>query len=100
MDADELRLDGNAAAGLLAEVFSVEATVALVTCAACGATGPVGGVHAYVQAPGTVLRCTACTAVLMRFVRTPDRLLADMRGVGTLSLPAELEGDGLSAASP
>jgi hypothetical protein len=37
-----MHLDGNAAAGLLAEVFTVEATTAVVTCAGCGASGPLG----------------------------------------------------------
>ena len=32
-------LDGNAAAGLLAEVFTMEATTAVVTCAGCGGPG-------------------------------------------------------------
>ena len=37
MDETELRLDGNAAAGLLAEVFAFEITAAELTCASCGA---------------------------------------------------------------
>ena len=80
------RLDGNAAGGLLSEVFTPEATSALVTCAGCGTTGAVGAAHAYVDAPGTVLRCPTCDAVLMRFTRVRGRLLADLRGVGTLSM--------------
>ena len=36
MDETDLRLDGNAVAGLLAEVFALEATTALVRCAGCG----------------------------------------------------------------
>jgi hypothetical protein len=86
MDETELRLDGNAAAGLLAEVFSVEATTALLTCDGCGVTGAVGAVQAYVHAPGVVLRCPACTNVLMRFARTPSGLRADLRGVRVLVL--------------
>ena len=33
---DELMLDGNAVAGLLQEVFAVEMTTAVGTCASCG----------------------------------------------------------------
>ena len=33
---DELRLDGNAAAGTLGEVFSFEVTTAEYTCEGCG----------------------------------------------------------------
>ncbi len=89
MHDSDLRLDGNAAAGLLGEVFTAEATSALVTCAGCGATGAVGEAHVYDKGPGTVLRCPACTAVLMRFARIRDRMLADFRGVATLSYRAD-----------
>jgi hypothetical protein len=37
---DELRLDGNAAAGALQEVFSFEVTTAEYACEGCG--GPAG----------------------------------------------------------
>jgi hypothetical protein len=81
----ELRLDGNAAAGLLSEVFTAEATTAVVRCASCGATGAVGAVEVYAQGPGTVLRCPGCSAVLMRFARIRGRVVADLRGTGALT---------------
>lgn len=85
----DLRLDGNAAGGILGELFTAEATSAVVTCAHCGAAGAVGTVHVYATGPGTVLRCPACTEVLMRFARVRGRLLADLRGVGALALPGD-----------
>ena len=85
LDSD-LRLDGNAAGGLLGEVFTAEATTAVITCAHCGATGAVGAVHVYAHGPGTVLRCPGCTEVLMRFARVREKLVADLRGVGALVL--------------
>jgi hypothetical protein len=88
LDTD-LRLDGNAAAGLLGQVFAVEATSVLITCASCGAKGAVGTVHLYGRGPGTILRCPGCSAVLMRFARIRDELVADLRGVGTFSYPAD-----------
>ena len=39
---DELRLDGNAAAGTLGEVFSFEATTAEYACDGCSRTGRLG----------------------------------------------------------
>jgi hypothetical protein len=81
---DELRLDGNAAGGLLSEVFTTEATAAIVRCASCGAEGAVATVQVYPQGPGTVLRCPGCQAVIMRFARIRGRLVADLRGVGRL----------------
>jgi hypothetical protein len=82
---DEARLYGNAAAGVLAEVFTAEATSAEVTCAGCGARGAIGTVLVYEGGPGTVLRCPACDAVLMRFARVRGRLVADLRGARLLS---------------
>jgi hypothetical protein len=79
---DELMLDGNAAAGLLSEVFTPEATAALVRCASCGNEGAVGAALVFSNAPGLVLRCPSCVAVVMRFARIRGRLVADLRGVG------------------
>ena len=40
---DELRLDGNAAAALLGELFAFDVTTAMTTCDGCGGSSPVGG---------------------------------------------------------
>ena len=67
----ELTLDGNAVGGLLMEIFSTEVTDSPAECANCGNVSAVGGLVAYTQAPGTVLRCPACSSVMMRIVETP-----------------------------
>lgn len=84
MDETDLRLDGNAVAGVLDEIFAFEMTTAVSTCASCGAVGEVGVLHAYVHAPGTVVRCPRCGAVLMRVVRSEERLWVDVQGVRSL----------------
>jgi phage FluMu protein Com len=84
---DELRLDGNAVAGLLGEMFAAEMTAAMVRCAHCGRTGALATVHVYAHGPGVVLRCPGCTDVVMRFARVRGRLVADLHGVGMLSAP-------------
>jgi uncharacterized Zn finger protein len=86
MDDTDLRLDGNAAAGDLAEVFHAEMTTAIGVCASCGAEGALGATMVYGRAPGTVIRCPRCTAVLICIVRTPDRLMVDIAGVSRLEL--------------
>ena len=88
MNDAELRLDGNAAAGLLSEVFAAEMTAAIGTCAHCGATNAIGAVWVYAHAPGTVLRCPACTSVLMTIVRARERLYVDVAGVRHLDFAA------------
>ena len=82
---DALRLDGNAAAGVLREVFGSEMTTARGTCGSCGAVGPVGAVHVYVAA-GMVLRCPSCEAVLMRIVESESRLWVDLTGLRSIEL--------------
>ena len=86
MTPDERRLDGNAIGGMLREIFALEVTNAQSTCANCGAVNEVGRVHVYVHAPGTVARCPACEAVLMRVVRGEGRTWVDMTGVRCLEL--------------
>jgi hypothetical protein len=86
---DEYRLDGNAAAGLLEEVFAFEITTARAACVQCGATGEVGAQMAYVTEIGTVLRCSSCDSPLLRIVRQnegPRRYWLDLKGIDYLQL--------------
>jgi len=90
---DEHRLDGNAAAGVLAEIFTFEITTARAACAHCGATGEVGAQMAYVSEIGTVVRCSACDNALIRVVRQddgPQRYWLDLKGVEYLQLRERL----------
>ncbi|HEX2045502.1 MAG TPA: DUF6510 family protein [Gaiellaceae bacterium] len=86
MEDADLRLDGNAAAGLLAEVFALELTTAVGTCGSCGARGEVGSLAVYAHAPGVVVRCPRCDAVLLRLVRGPGRTWLELAGVRSLEL--------------
>lgn len=85
MDAD-LVLDGNALAGVLGEIFVAEITTAGTRCDGCGAVEPLGALPAYVNGPGTVLRCMHCHAVLLRAVRRDDGWVLDLRGFSWLRL--------------
>jgi|1186.fasta_scaffold24374_3 hypothetical protein len=80
-DAEERRLDGNGAAGLMREVFAADMTGATGACDHCGTIQPLGRAHVYGGGPGTVMRCSACEGVLMRFARLEDRLLVEVGGV-------------------
>ena len=86
---DEQRLDGNAAAGILEEIFTFEITTARAACVHCGAAGEVGAQMAYVTEIGTVLRCSSCDNPLIRIVRQnepPQRYWLDLKGVDYLQL--------------
>jgi hypothetical protein len=80
-------LDGNVLAGPLAEIFTVDITVATSQCATCGRTGPVAALRVYMHAPGIVARCDGCDEVVLRLVRTPDTAWLDLTGIVSLRLP-------------
>ena len=86
MDDVATRVDGNALAGELSEVFSREMTVARVACGGCGAVEQLGADHAYIQAPGMVLRCFHCDNVLLVMVRAGDRLRVSFAGTKWIDL--------------
>ena len=65
MDSDEMRVDGNAMAGMLSEVFVREMTAAQIACGGCGKVEPFGAEHVYMNAPGVVMRCCHCDTVLL-----------------------------------
>ncbi len=83
---DENRLDGNAAGGLLGEVFLFEMTTAEAACAGCGSTYPVGALMTYMHDMGTIVRCTACDNALIRIAHGPRRYWLDLRGVKYLQI--------------
>jgi hypothetical protein len=83
---DALMLDGNAVAGQLYEIFGVEMTTASGTCAACGATAPVGAVHVY-RSAGVVLRCPTCANVLAKIVTREAQACIDLSGLRNLVVP-------------
>jgi hypothetical protein len=88
MEGDDLKLDGNAAAGLLAELFRFDVTVALGTCAGCGAEHPMGAVALYGVEMGAVLRCPGCDNALIRIGRAGGARWLDLQGLRCLRVDA------------
>jgi hypothetical protein len=85
----ENKLDGNAAAGILQEIFPFEMTLVQATCTGCGATDVIGALAAYMHGMGTIVRCPSCDTVLIRVAQTRGRTFLDMRGVRVLQISAE-----------
>ena len=88
MDADDLRLDGNAEAGPLVELFGREMTLTSAVCGSCGTESPVGSLIAYDPGLGFVLRCAHCDAVVIRVARVRGAYWLDVRGASVLRIPA------------
>ena len=83
---DELRLDGNAVAGTLGEVFSFEVTTAEYACDGCGRTGRLGEAMVYeVRELGTIVRCPGCDNALIRLAHHRERHMVDLRGMRYLT---------------
>lgn len=82
----ENRLDGNAAGGILQEIFPFDMTQAQVTCTGCGATGSIGTLAVYMHGMGTIIRCPFCDTVLIRVVQRKEHFWLDMQGVRVLQI--------------
>ena len=85
----EQRLDGNAAGGLLGSLFGRDVTAAPGECAHCGTVNLMGAMHVYMRAPGVVLRCPACSGVVLRVVETTEATYVDARGAAYVRFERE-----------
>ena len=83
-NVSDLVLDGNAAAGLLQEIFALEITTAQIQCDTCGSTEAIGSLRLYAAPMGAVLRCRHCGGTLMRAVQTPHGRWLEMTGARRL----------------
>ena len=80
-------VDGNAAAGAFTAVLGFDVTSAALTCARCHGVSHFAETHVYLRAPGTVVRCPHCGAVLARIVETPTDVWLDFQGSESWRLP-------------
>jgi hypothetical protein len=81
------RLDGNAAAGVLSEIFVPDLTAARATCAYCGAIRALGTLLVYAHRMGPVLRCPECGTVVLRVARVQNQLWLDLTGACLVVMP-------------
>jgi hypothetical protein len=85
-DEEATRLDGNAAAGLLAQVFCGDTSGALIICAGCGETAAIGALLAYGLELGAILRCPNCDTAVLRVGAPGNRLWVDLRGAVSMRM--------------
>jgi hypothetical protein len=86
--ADALRLDGNAAAGILSELFVPDLTAARAMCAGCGAERAIGALLVYAHGMGTIIRCPSCDGVVLRVTRTATHVWLDPSGARRIIVAA------------
>ncbi|GAA1988345.1 DUF6510 family protein [Microbacterium pumilum] len=74
-------VDGNAAAGILSEIFAGDATTMIGVCGGCGSVAPLAEAVVELDDDCAIVRCRGCTHTLVTVIRAP----AQMRVVlGTL----------------
>lgn len=73
-----VRLDGNAAAGWLHDIFGCEMTGVASTCAHCRTVAPLGALLVYVSNIGMVMRCPSCDTALLRITHIRGRYCLDI----------------------
>jgi len=69
-------LDGNAAAGLLQQIFAVDVTTAGITCGACESVQPLASLRLHGLPMGYILSCPQMPRHSHQSRRTPARVLA------------------------
>ena len=84
--ADAMHVDGNAAAGMLSELFTPDLTSARARCAGCNATQAIGALPVYAHEMGMVARCPSCESVIMRVVKTPTHLWFEATGATSIAI--------------
>jgi predicted RNA-binding Zn-ribbon protein involved in translation (DUF1610 family) len=85
--AEDLWLDVNAIAGLLAELFGAEMTTVDRRCSSCGRHHEVGA-HRLYRGAGLVLRCPSCGDVAMRIAVVGQRRVLTLHGTWSLEVPS------------
>ncbi|HXQ34580.1 MAG TPA: DUF6510 family protein [Anaerolineales bacterium] len=86
MITDEQHLDGNAAGGVLGQIFAFEMSTAEGICTHCGSVAPIGAAMVYATAMGTIIRCSGCGEALIRIAYGPQRYWIDFSGIRLLQL--------------
>jgi hypothetical protein len=85
-DPDDRHLDGNAAAGVLADIFGEDMTIRWTVCAWCHRHHVVGRLVVYLHGMGVVLRCPGCGGVQIKIGTVAQSYRIDMRGVQTVEI--------------
>lgn len=67
-------VDGNAVAGLLADMFGGEPTLLVGVCGGCAASAPLAEAVVELDDAGAIVRCRSCTHTLFTVLRAGDEV--------------------------
>jgi len=65
-------LDGNAAAGILSEVFAGDVTTLVGVCGGCGSAAALAEAIVELDETAAIVRCRGCTHTLVTVLRSAD----------------------------
>jgi hypothetical protein len=82
-------VDGNVLGGTLIEMFGAEMTDRRGCCRECGTVNTMGAMHVYVDAPGDVMRCPSCQAVLMVLTRIESVVRVNLASLAWVELTVD-----------
>lgn len=80
-------VDGNAIAGLLAELFAQDMTMMTGMCGGCGAAAPLAQSVVELDEIAAIVRCRSCTHTLFTVLRDGERLRLRIGSIETLEAP-------------
>jgi len=81
-------VDGNAIAGLLADLFSFDPTMAELRCDGCGEVSMLATTMVYTDAMGAVAHCAHCDNVLVTLVEGDGRVWVRFAGAVAVEVAA------------
>jgi Family of unknown function (DUF6510) len=79
-------VDGNAVAGVFADLLSFDVTAAIARCAGCGQRAELARAMVYRSDAGTVMRCSACDGALATVVVGEGRLWFGLSGISAIEV--------------
>lgn len=77
-------VDGNAAAGLLWDVFGADVTALTGVCRACARRAPLAEAVVELDDVAAIVRCRTCTHTLLTVLREGDRVRLVLGALGEL----------------
>ncbi len=80
------RVDGNAASGVLTEIFTADMTLAQVTCRFCNLTGTLAETTAEIDEASVTLICRGCSHTLLRCMTTTAGHELSFPGLAALTI--------------
>jgi Family of unknown function (DUF6510) len=83
-----MHVDGNALAGPLSEIFSVDMTTASGTCASCGDLSVLATAMVYLKPKTLIVRCHVCDSILLTIIQSSHETRIELSGMTNLTIPA------------